>query len=143
MRITILTDKQQQAAEKSELKMKKSLIGKVIRETARAMGHGDERISWDGGINWHAKKGIRCSGSDRSLKVEAPDGSWIMNDVWHLIDRRHNEAMRTAEDKLMEIADAMREETLGSSSLTHSTSFISSADWLWCTIMMTDGDVIL
>ena len=148
MRITVLTDKQRQIAKQSEFETRRSLIGKTIRETARAMGHGDELVSWDGGEHWHAKKDIRCSGDSGSVLVEAPDGSSIAGSIWHLMSRQRNELMREAEQRLMEIADAIGEDTpepscFESATLVRRFSLMSGADWLWCTIMMADGDVTI
>lgn len=131
---------QQEARERKEERMS-SIMGSIIRETAYALGLGNDRVSLDGGSSWHPKRGIVCEGGHpTNLTVRASDGSWVSSDMGTFIDcnmrRQDCVAVEKAEGRLRKIYHAVKKANGIDSPML-------GADWLWCIIVLTEGDVVL
>jgi hypothetical protein len=117
---------------------RRALVASAIRETAYALGHGEEKVTMGGSSC--TKRELVCEGDVSATTIRFPDGAWVCADVdmfmgCHLIPHNGSRAEQ-AEERLRKVVHAIMADSTDDLSL-------DGCQWLWCTIALMDGDVSL
>lgn len=135
---------ERERAEEEECKRQQerasATFGEVIRKTAYALGHGDGRVSIDGGRTWHPKSDLVCSGSYLSLKLELPDGSCCVSDYDFL--EGCMSCVGSTRQRILDLSRSLNEISKSLSGDDPYAPAISAKDHLWCLVVLLDGDVV-